>query len=169
MTETANRAAGDAPDAAGCPRPVAEDLREWPTGRLLSVAARLVEGAWAVRLADQGLTHAGVMAMHELRAQGDLPVLELARRCQVTAQTMTRTVDRLERDGLVSRRRGTADRRRVEVCLTPAGRASYEQAADMSAVEPALVGQVVDLAALRANLVAIVEHLSDPAGVRSGG
>ena len=147
----------------------ADDLRDWPTGRLLSVAARLVEGAWAARLAEHGLTHAGVMAIHEVHARGDLPLLELARRCQVTAQTMTRTVDRLERDGLVVRRRSTEDRRRVAVALTPAGEAAYRQAVDMSAVEPVLLGQVVDHTALRTNLVAIVEHLAGPAGVRSRG
>jgi MarR family transcriptional regulator, organic hydroperoxide resistance regulator len=139
-----------------------DDLRSWPTGRLLSTAARMVEGAWTARLAARGLTHAGLMVMHELRAREVLPVLDLASRCQVTAQTMTRTLDRLERDGLVSRRRGEADRRRVEVALTPSGEAAYAAASDMAAVEPDLLGGVVDLPALRDNLVAIIEHLTDP-------
>jgi DNA-binding MarR family transcriptional regulator len=128
----------------------------------------MVEGAWAQRLAERGLTHAGVMAMHELRAHADLPLLELAQRCQVTAQTMTRTVDRLERDGLAVRHRSTTDRRRVGIALTPAGEQAYAQAVDMAAVEPELLGQVVDHVALRRNLVAIVEHLAAaPPRVRS--
>jgi DNA-binding MarR family transcriptional regulator len=138
-----------------------DDLLSWPTGRLLSTAARLVEGAWTDRLARHGLSHAGLMAMHELSAHGALPLLDLASRCQVTAQTMTRTVDRLERDGLARRRRGSADRRRVEVTLTTEGDRAYAEAADMAAVEPELLGGLVDLPALRENLVAIVEHLGD--------
>jgi DNA-binding MarR family transcriptional regulator len=108
------------------------------------------------------------MALHELRARGELPLLELAQGCQVTAQTMSRTVDRLERDGLVVRRRSAADRRRVAIALTAAGTAAYADAADMGTVERELLGQVVDHAALRANLVAIVEHLRDDVpGLRS--
>jgi DNA-binding MarR family transcriptional regulator len=138
-----------------------DDLDDWPTGRLLSTAARLVEGAWSARLAERGLTHAGLMAMHELHVHGALPLLDLASGCQVTAQTMTRTVDRLERDGMVVRGRDTRDRRRVRVALTADGEAALAEASDMSAAEPELLGGLVDLAALRANLVAIVEHVGD--------
>ncbi|MGA7690348.1 MAG: MarR family transcriptional regulator [Jiangellales bacterium] len=141
-----------------------DDLARWPTGRLLSMAARLVEGAWAARLAQQGLTHAGLMALHELGHDTPVAVHDLAARCQVTPQTMTRTVDRLERDGLVERNRARVDRRTVEVSLTTPGRAAYAQAVDMSAAEPDLLGEVVDLPLLRANLVAIVEHLNQGPG-----
>ncbi len=141
-----------------------DDLARWPTGRLLSTAARLVEGAWTARLAEQGLTHAGLMALHELGHDAPMAVHDLAARCQVTPQTMTRTVDRLERDGLVERNRALADRRSVEVSLTEPGRAAYGQAVDMSAAEPDLLGEVVDLPLLRANLVAIVEHLNQGSG-----
>lgn len=139
---------------------VADELADWPTGRLLSTAARLVEGAWTARLAEQGLTHAGLMALHELTVSQPLPVLDLASRCQVTPQTMTRTLDRLEQHGLVTRRRSEADRRRLDVTLTPAGEQAYGDAADMSAAEPALLGDLVDLPLLRRNLIAIVEHLA---------
>lgn len=136
------------------------DLAEWPTGRLLSMAGRLVEGAWAQRLADQGLTHAGFLVIHELAQRSSVPAQQLASRSQVTPQTMTRTIDRLERDGLVERRRADNDRRRVEVSLTPAGRDTYAQAVDMASAEPELMGDVVDLPALRANLLAIISHLT---------
>lgn len=142
----------------------AGDQDEWPTGRLLSMAARLVEGAWTDRLAAQGLTHAGLMAMHELQSHGTLPVQELASRSQVTPQTMTRTLDRLERDGLVTRHRAVDDRRRVDVSVTPAGRQAYSGAVDMAAAEPELLGDVVDLDALRANLLAIIDHLGAAGG-----
>jgi DNA-binding MarR family transcriptional regulator len=146
------------------PDPLATDHAAWPTGRLLSVAARLVEGAWTDRLAQQGLTHAGLMAIHELQADASLPVQEIAARSQVTPQTMTRTLDRLERDGLIVRHRALDDRRRVEVTVTPAGQAAYALALDISIAEPDLLGDVVDLPALRANLLAIIDHLSQHPG-----
>jgi DNA-binding MarR family transcriptional regulator len=39
----------------------------------------------------------------------------------VTASTMSLTVDRLQRDGYVTRERSTGDRRRVDLRLTEAG------------------------------------------------
>jgi DNA-binding MarR family transcriptional regulator len=158
--------------SAASPAPVvveaADDLADWPTGRLLSTAARLVEGAWAARLAEQGLTHAGLMALHELGQSQPLPVLELASRCQVTPQTMTRTLDRLERDGLVRRDRASGDRRRLDVTRTEHGAGVYARAADMSDAEPVLLGDVVDLPELRRHLIAIVEHLNPSHPVDAG-
>lgn len=140
------------------------DRADWPTGRLLSTAARLVEHAWAARLAQQGLTHAGLVTLHALVEGQSLSLAALATRCQVTPQTMTRTLDRLERDGLVQRRRSGADRRRVVVRLTPAGERAHLAASDMAAAEPHLLGDVVDLPALRRNLLAIIDHLRAPDG-----
>jgi DNA-binding MarR family transcriptional regulator len=45
----------------------------------------------------------------------------LARHMGVTASTMSLTVDRLERGGYVTRERSQADKRRVDLLLTPAG------------------------------------------------
>lgn len=54
---------------------------------------------------------------HGPRAAGDL-----ARGVSLSQATVTGILDRLERGGLVERRRSTVDRRRVEVFLTDAGR-----------------------------------------------
>jgi len=53
--------------------------------------------------------------------EGPLTMGELARRVAVTEKTTTGLVDRLERDGLVQRRRDPADRRVVRVRLTARG------------------------------------------------
>jgi DNA-binding MarR family transcriptional regulator len=45
----------------------------------------------------------------------------LARHMGVTASTMSLTVDRLERGGYVTRERNVADKRRVDLRLTPSG------------------------------------------------
>lgn len=54
------------------------DLEQWPTGRLLTTAARLVEHAWNERLVDIGVTHAGVIALGALADQGAMTQASLA-------------------------------------------------------------------------------------------
>ena len=66
---------------------------DWPTGRLLSTAARVVEHAWSARLEQLGLTHAGLVALHLLQ-EGPRSQTDLARAGRVQLQTMARTVDR---------------------------------------------------------------------------
>jgi DNA-binding MarR family transcriptional regulator len=53
---------------------------------------------------------------------------ELARFTMVTTGAMTKRIDRLERDGLVTRRRGTGDGRARVVALTTAGRELIDRA-----------------------------------------
>ena len=64
----------------------------------------------------------------------------LAKHMGVTASTMSLNVDRLERDGYVSRRRDDRDARRVELRLTAAG-ARLKQQQNM--LEPELVGALL--------------------------
>ena len=51
------------------------------------------------------------------------PLLALAQSTLIQAPSLVGVVDRLQRDGLVERRRSEVDRRVVRVCLTGAGRA----------------------------------------------
>ncbi len=53
---------------------------------------------------------------------------ELAAHTMVTTGAMTKRIDRLERDGLVTRRPSTGDRRGRVVALTPAGRRLIDRA-----------------------------------------
>lgn len=53
---------------------------------------------------------------------------ELAAHTMVTTGAMTKRIDRLERDGLVTRRRSAADGRGRVVALTPAGRDLIDRA-----------------------------------------
>jgi DNA-binding MarR family transcriptional regulator len=53
---------------------------------------------------------------------------ELAEHTMVTTGAMTKRIDRLERDGLVTRRRSTTDGRGRVVALTPAGRELIDRA-----------------------------------------
>jgi MarR family transcriptional regulator, organic hydroperoxide resistance regulator len=132
------------------------DLSTWPTGRLLAVAARLVEQRWTAVLADLHLTHAGLIALHVLR-DGPLPQRTLAQRCQVTDQTMSRTLDRLAKAGFVTRTPDPADARRHLTRLTSRGRAVHEQAVR---AEPALLGGLGEDNTFRTGLLDVITRLS---------
>jgi DNA-binding MarR family transcriptional regulator len=109
-----------------------DGMEAWPTGRLLSTAARMVEHAWAEALESRGLTHAGLIALHLLDA-GPLSQTELARRARVEAQTMSRTIERLEREGFVAREQDAADRRRHVVTRTDAGGRAWQESRSLEA------------------------------------
>ncbi|TFD72002.1 MarR family transcriptional regulator [Cryobacterium sp. Hb1] len=104
----------------------------WPTGRLLSTAARLVEHAWVEALDQLGLTHAGMIALH-LLGPGPLSQTELAHAARVQTQTMSRTLERLEREGYVVRTRDERDARRHSVVRTDAGTAVWEKSRTLEA------------------------------------
>ncbi|MEU5841159.1 MarR family transcriptional regulator [Rhodococcus sp. NPDC047139] len=103
-----------------------DDLDEWPTGRLLSTAARLVEQAWEQSLRQQGLTHAGVIALQAV-SRAPCSQRQMARACRVTDQTMSRTVDHLVRGGFVTRTVDPDDERRMRVEITPSGVEAYRR------------------------------------------
>lgn len=94
---------------------------QWPTNRLLSTAARLVEHAWNENLASLGITHAGVMALDVLRSEGSMTQAQLAHQVRVQAQTMGKTLHRLEVHGHITRSRNALDRRSHVVSISPAG------------------------------------------------
>ena len=85
-------------------------MRDWPTGRLLSTASRMVEHAWLEALSALGLSHAGLIVLHLLE-DGPSTQVDLAVRARVEAQTMSRTLHRLEREGFVRRRAPRSSRR----------------------------------------------------------
>ncbi|GAA1447346.1 hypothetical protein GCM10009617_30980 [Leifsonia poae] len=124
----------------------------WSSGRLLSTAARLVERAWADALEQLGLTHAGLIVL-QLLESGVTTQAELARHARVEAQTMSRTVDRLEREGLVERVPDAADRRRHIIRMTHSGAAIWQRSLGL---EKTVFPEVDDPDALRAALLQIV-------------
>ena len=73
------------------------------------------------RLDLHGLTSAQWGPLLRLQKFGPSTVVELARWQQVDPAAMTRLLDRLEKKGLCARTRSTADRRVVQVAITPDG------------------------------------------------
>ena len=136
-----------------------DELDRWATGRLLSAAARLVEHEWNAHLGRWDLNHASLAVLHVLLA-GPQTQRELAAAVQVEDQTLSRTVERLERSGYVERRRDDGDRRQVVVTLTRSGRETCLHAGDVAVAEGLLGDGVIDVAAFRRSLVDLIRHLS---------
>lgn len=132
-------------------------VEDWPTGRLLSAAARLVEHEWNTHLSSWGLTHASVAVLHVL-AVGPSSQRALAAAIGVEEQTVSRLVERLERSGLVERHRDPADRRRFVVTRTSAGERALAEAIDEDAAERLFSPEERQM--LRPVLAALVQRLS---------
>lgn len=136
------------------------DLEQWPTGRLLTTAARLVEHAWNERLVSIGVTHAGVIALGVLKAQGDMTQANLAQMVRVQAQTMGKTLSRLEARGHISRVRSDLDKRSHTVSITGEGSRVLKEAQD---VERTLItGDGLTASGLRGHLQAVIRDLGAP-------
>ena len=141
---------------------MADDAQDWPTGRLLSTAARLVEHAWDDVLAAHDLTHSRVVTLH-LLLDGPTTQRELARRAGVEEQTMGRILRGMEDRGQVARARDSADRRRTLVSVTDTGREALHVATGLSDEDPVL--RVVERDGLdperfRAALLGLVQHFA---------
>jgi DNA-binding MarR family transcriptional regulator len=143
------------------------DMDHWPTGRLLSTAARLVEHSWNEKLGAIGLTHAGVIAIEVLDAQGPMTQAQLAQYVRVQAQTMGKTLSRLESHGHIVRVRSTSDRRSHVVSLTEQGKEAVAAAVEME--RSVLASASIDPDLLRQELQAVVRELASQFATSAGG
>ena len=122
--------------------PVAEARRNWEKhgwedpGAM--VAATSIARAHQIMLAaiDAALTPFGLtfsrfeaLALLSFSRRGSLPMGKIGDRLQVHPASVTNTVTRLERDGLVLRVTGDSDRRTVLAQITPRGRRVARDAA----------------------------------------
>ncbi|NAZ84225.1 MarR family transcriptional regulator [Kineococcus sp. R8] len=136
---------------------------DWPTGRLLSTAARLVEHAWDDVLTGYGLTHSRLVILHLLSA-GPATQRELARRSGMEEQTMGRMLRGMEEHGHVRRERDPADRRRSVVTATDDGRRALDEVVGSGSADDlladVLAGSGHDAAEFRAALLHVVQHFA---------
>lgn len=101
-------------------------------GWLLNNAARLSSRRLSAKLASHNVTPPQWGVLVALWEQDGLSLSELAHRSFFDGPTMTGIVDRLEKAGLVERRRDNADRRVISVYLTEQGRALQSILPDLS-------------------------------------
>ena len=94
----------------------------------LNWAARLLARELETILGPVGLNPAYVPVLLSLSAGGARTPKGLAQEATVEQPTMTATIQRMERDGLVTRKPNPDDGRSALIALTPKG---YERIADM--------------------------------------
>ena len=95
----------------------------------LYAASRLVTQAYTPLLSPLGITYPQYLVLLVLWEQDGQPVNDLARRLHLETNTVTPLLQRMEHEGLVSRRRSDKDGRQVLVSLTAAGRELEHRAA----------------------------------------
>ncbi len=91
------------------------------TGYLVNMAARLLARRFDARLREHGATLGEWPYLVFLWEEDGLTQRELSRRILVAEPTTVRTIDRMERDGLVKRVRNNRDRRQIGIHLTEEG------------------------------------------------
>jgi DNA-binding MarR family transcriptional regulator len=114
-------------------------------GYLLNRAARLMahELAEELRSAQVGIGQWAVLLF--LWARDGMSQAELAREVAIEPPTMVRTIDRLVRDGLVTRVPDPADARLSRINLTERGRALRDELVPMAvAVNEATLGRLTE-------------------------
>jgi DNA-binding MarR family transcriptional regulator len=141
-----------------------------PAEPTLLYLMKQVELAVRARLDDMvrpaGLTALQYTALTVLERHAELTASRLAHRSFVTAQTMADMVTTLLERGYVERHRDPADRRRLVLALTPAGRAVLDDyrpqvaALEADMLSPLSAAQAV---ALRRAMVACRTALADSA------
>ena len=73
------------------------------------------------KLTDVGLTATQYIVLARLWTEDGISLTELGDHLSLDSPTLTGIIDRMERDGLVERKRNDGDRRVVRVYLTPKG------------------------------------------------
>ena len=77
-----------------------------------------------------GLTPSQLIVLNMIDHLGDATPTDLARNASLTLATMTTLVDKLEDRGFITRRRDEADRRRMLIRITKAGKKTLAQSPD---------------------------------------
>ena len=94
----------------------------------LYTAARLVTQAYTPILTALGITYPQYLVLMVLWEKDNQPVNDIAHRLLLETNTVTPLLQRMEKLGIVSRKKGEQDKRQQIVSLTPKGREMEEEA-----------------------------------------
>jgi MarR family transcriptional regulator for hemolysin len=142
-------------------------------GRHLARLAKTLRARFEVRLAEAGASFPAWAVLSNAVSQDGLSQRELAERMGIEGATLTRHLDRLEAEGLIERRRDSADRRILRISATPAGRRLQRRLAAVAATLDADLlaglspGEIAALRRLLAQLMTNLEERHVPARVRA--
>ena len=96
----------------------------------LYTATRLITQAYTPMLNEMGITYPQYLVLMVLWEKDNQPVNDIARRLLLETNTVTPLLQRMEKLGIVSRKKGKQDKRQQIVSLTGKGKAMEEQAYD---------------------------------------
>ncbi|MBO6217273.1 MAG: MarR family transcriptional regulator [Prevotella sp.] len=94
-------------------------------------AARMVMQAYTPFLNELGITYPQYLVLLVLWEKEALPVNDIAHRLHLETNTVTPLLQRMEKQGIVIRRKGEQDKRQQIVSLTEKGRAMEQKAFDI--------------------------------------
>jgi DNA-binding MarR family transcriptional regulator len=133
-------------------------------GFFIAVTSRLMDRALNGRLKKYGVSFGQWPFLMTLWAEEGLTQRELSRRVSNEEATTTRTLDRMEVDGLIRREANITDRRQRIIYLTSKGRSLRDKLVpEALAVSDLTTGQLTpkEVAALRAALKKMVGTLKE--------
>lgn len=130
----------------------------------LYTAARLTMQVYYPYFEPLGITYPQYLVLMVLWEQDSQPVCDIAKRLLLDTNTVTPLLQRMEKQGLVTRTRGKEDTRQRIVSLTPQGKALEQKAKDIPrCLEQQLSDKIEDINCLRASIPALdqlIEGLS---------
>ena len=109
-------------------------------------AARLVTQAYTPMLKTLGITYPQYLVLMVLWEKDSQPVNDIAQRLLLETNTVTPLLQRMERLGLLSRKKCERDKRQHIVCLTARGKQLEEKAYELI---PAGMGEQLDACHLK--------------------
>ena len=98
-----------------------------PLSRQVVMTAKTIKGLFEDALAREGATLATWVVLNGVERGRWASQSGLAKELRIEGATVTRHLDRLEREGLVTRARDLEDRRQISVKLTPAGKVQHRR------------------------------------------
>jgi len=140
-----------------------QDPRKLTLGHLLAKVSRLVGSRMRMKLEGIGLHHAQGMILFHLWYQDGMAQNILAQALHITPPTATNTLQRMERNGWIERRRSATDQRIVRVYLTEKAEALRQEARTaFRELDRELTSVLTDneRAVLMASLLKVHRHLS---------
>ena len=104
----------------------------------LYTASRLLSQAYHPLLSEQGLTYPQYLVLLALWEKDAQPVNDIAKRLFLETNTVTPLLQRMEKEGVLIRTKGTKDARQIIVSLTSKGKELQNKLADV----PVTIGNV---------------------------
>ncbi|MBR5073578.1 MAG: MarR family transcriptional regulator [Bacteroidales bacterium] len=105
----------------------------------LYTASRLLTQAYHPLLSEHGLTYPQYLVLLILWEKDAQPVNDIAKRLLLETNTVTPLLQRMEKEGVLTRKKGELDARQIIVSLTRKGKDLQKKLADV----PAAMGKAV--------------------------